>query len=137
MLELDLGESVKYKIANIKYKVRGPAETYLIGNSNLKLDISDSISYLTEQGYHIKKYRISQRSTRDYSNIEVKSIKKIFSGMTAGEQECQKFYFAEIKALTGPGLIWQSRLKIRIGPVWVNASTQTKIFGLVWSDPGL
>ncbi|GBC43756.2 hypothetical protein GLOIN_2v1481403 [Rhizophagus irregularis DAOM 181602=DAOM 197198] len=77
MLELDLGESVKYKIANIKYKVRGPAETYLIGNSNLKLDISDSISYLTEQGYHIKKYRISQRSTRGIVFAHPEQLKKL------------------------------------------------------------
>ncbi|CAB5217091.1 unnamed protein product [Rhizophagus irregularis] len=77
MLELDLGESVKYKIANIKYKVRGPAETYLIGNSNLKLDISDSISYLTEQGYHIKKYRISQRSTRGIVFAYPEQLKKL------------------------------------------------------------
>ncbi|PKK59594.1 hypothetical protein RhiirC2_794627 [Rhizophagus irregularis] len=53
-LELGLGEPVRElkrkEVANIKYKVRGLAETYLIGNLNLKLDISDSISYLTEQG---------------------------------------------------------------------------------------
>ncbi|PKY32489.1 hypothetical protein RhiirB3_450700 [Rhizophagus irregularis] len=67
-LELGLGEPARElkrkEVANIKYKVRGPAETYLIGNPNLKLDISDSISYLTEQGYHIEKYCISQRSIR-------------------------------------------------------------------------
>ncbi|CAB4484293.1 unnamed protein product [Rhizophagus irregularis] len=68
-LELGLDEPARElkrkEVANIKYKVRGPAETYLIGNPNLKLDISDSISYLTEQGYHIEKYCISQRSIRD------------------------------------------------------------------------
>src|SRR4051812_11333486 len=54
MLELGLSEPLKRKeVVNIKYKVRGPAETYLIGNSNLKLDILKSISYLTEQGYHV------------------------------------------------------------------------------------
>ncbi|PKY60821.1 hypothetical protein RhiirA4_484978, partial [Rhizophagus irregularis] len=37
---------------------------------------------------------------------------------------------AEFKALTGLGLIRQSGPKIRIGPVWVNASTRTEIFGL-------
>ncbi|CAB5203126.1 unnamed protein product [Rhizophagus irregularis] len=67
-LELGLDEPARElkrkEVANIKYKVRGPAETYLIGNPNLKLDISDSISYLTEQGYHIEKYCISQRSIR-------------------------------------------------------------------------
>ncbi|PKC65249.1 hypothetical protein RhiirA1_461305 [Rhizophagus irregularis] len=51
-LELGLGESAcklkRKEVANIKYKVREPAETYLIENPNLKLDILDSISYLTE-----------------------------------------------------------------------------------------
>ncbi|CAB4382780.1 unnamed protein product [Rhizophagus irregularis] len=105
-LELGLGEPVRElkrkEVANIKYKVRGLAETYLIGNLNLKLDISDSISYLTEQGedadtvaealiiicnkycHWSPRYILS-----DLSNIEAKSIKKTFPGMAAGEQECQ------------------------------------------------
>jgi hypothetical protein len=34
------------KVTNIKYKVRGPIEVHLISNSDLKLDISQSVSYL-------------------------------------------------------------------------------------------
>ncbi|CAG8776252.1 9524_t:CDS:1, partial [Rhizophagus irregularis] len=41
------------------------------------------------------------------------------------------------KALTSLDLVWQSRLKIRIGPIWIDASIQTEIFGLIQSGPGL
>uniref|UniRef100_U9U9Y6 ZSWIM1/3 RNaseH-like domain-containing protein n=1 Tax=Rhizophagus irregularis (strain DAOM 181602 / DAOM 197198 / MUCL 43194) TaxID=747089 RepID=U9U9Y6_RHIID len=80
-LELGLSEPARElkrkEVANIKYKVRGPAETYLIGNPNLKLDISDSISYLTEQGYHIEKYCISQRSIRGIVFAHPEQLKKL------------------------------------------------------------
>ncbi|POG70593.1 hypothetical protein GLOIN_2v1775727 [Rhizophagus irregularis DAOM 181602=DAOM 197198] len=75
-LELDFGECARElkrkEVTNIKYKIRGPTETRFIGNSNLKSDILESVSFLTEQG-----------------NIEAKSIKKTFPGIDAGEQECQ------------------------------------------------
>ena len=62
-LELGLGkcarELKRKEVTNIKYKVRGPMETCLIGNSNLKLDISESVSYLKEQGYLIETYHVS------------------------------------------------------------------------------
>ncbi|CAB4439595.1 unnamed protein product [Rhizophagus irregularis] len=80
-LELGLGEPARElkrkEVANIKYKVRGPAETYLIGNPNLKLDILDSISYLTEQGYRVEKYRVSQRSTRGIVFAHPEQLKKL------------------------------------------------------------
>uniref|UniRef100_U9TRF9 Uncharacterized protein n=1 Tax=Rhizophagus irregularis (strain DAOM 181602 / DAOM 197198 / MUCL 43194) TaxID=747089 RepID=U9TRF9_RHIID len=44
-----------------------------------------------------------------------------------------KYKKIRIKALIGSVLIRQPGLKIRIGPVWVDASIRTKIFGLVWS----
>ncbi|CAB4375953.1 unnamed protein product [Rhizophagus irregularis] len=47
------------------------------------------------------------------------------------------FKYVVCKALISPGLIWQSGPKIRIGPVWVDASIWTKIFDLVQSNPGL
>ncbi|CAG8530127.1 7151_t:CDS:2 [Cetraspora pellucida] len=50
---LGLGASVHKlshkEVTNIKYKVHGPMEVHLIGNSDLKLDISESISYLVKQ----------------------------------------------------------------------------------------
>ncbi|RGB28614.1 hypothetical protein C1646_715628, partial [Rhizophagus diaphanus] len=55
MIELGLGASAqelkRKEVMNIKYKVREPMEVYLVGNSDLKLDISQSVSYLKEQGY--------------------------------------------------------------------------------------
>ncbi|CAG8833017.1 23995_t:CDS:2, partial [Cetraspora pellucida] len=39
------------EVANIKYKVRGPQNTYLIGASKLAPDIQDAISFLKKEGY--------------------------------------------------------------------------------------
>ncbi|GBC53110.2 hypothetical protein GLOIN_2v1789307 [Rhizophagus irregularis DAOM 181602=DAOM 197198] len=120
-LELGLSEPARElkrkEVANIKYKVRGPAETYLIGNPNLKLDISDSISYLTEQGYHIEKYCISQRSIRgivfahpDSEDADTvaealiiirNNIKKTFPGMAAvTSTNSLEFFHSELKKTT-------------------------------------
>src|SRR6266496_5241915 len=48
----------------IRYKVRGPAETHLVGNMDLKLDISESVTYLTEQEYLVENFCVFQRSTK-------------------------------------------------------------------------
>jgi hypothetical protein len=81
MLELGLGECARKlkrkEVANIKYKVRGPTETHLIGNSNLELDISESVSYLTEQGYLVETYRVSQRSTKGIVFAHPEQLKKL------------------------------------------------------------
>jgi len=62
-LKLGLGECAhelkRKEVANIKYKVRGPMDTHLIRNLVLKLDISESVSYLREHGYLIENYHIS------------------------------------------------------------------------------
>ncbi|RIA86396.1 hypothetical protein C1645_829364 [Glomus cerebriforme] len=61
--ELGLGTSVnelKHKeVTNIKYKVCGPMELHLSCNSDLKLDISESISFLIEKGYHVENHHVS------------------------------------------------------------------------------
>ena len=57
-------ELKRKEVANIKYKIRGPMETHLIGNSVLELDILESVSYLTEHGYFVENYRVSQWSTK-------------------------------------------------------------------------
>ena len=61
--KLDLGTSVqelsRKEVTNIKYKVRRPMEAHLIGDSDLKTDISQSISYLIEKEYHVEDYSIS------------------------------------------------------------------------------
>ncbi|CAG8673063.1 20185_t:CDS:1 [Rhizophagus irregularis] len=66
--ELGLGTSVselkRKEVSNIKYKVRGPMESHLFCNSDLKSDISESISFLIEKGYHVENYHVSHRSTK-------------------------------------------------------------------------
>jgi MULE transposase domain len=80
-LELGLGECARElkrkEVINIKYKVRGPTETCLIGNSNLKLDISESVSYLKEQGYLVETYHVSQRSTKGIVFAHPEQLKKL------------------------------------------------------------
>ncbi|CAB4375049.1 unnamed protein product [Rhizophagus irregularis] len=80
-LELNFGECARElkrkEVTNIKYKVRGPMETHLVGNLNLRLDISESISYLNEQGYFIKNYRILQRSTKGFMFVHPEQLKKL------------------------------------------------------------
>ncbi|CAB4432297.1 unnamed protein product [Rhizophagus irregularis] len=66
--ELGLGTSVselkRKEVSNIKYKVRGPMESHLFCNSDLKSDISESISFLIEKGYRVENYHVSHRSTK-------------------------------------------------------------------------
>ncbi|PKY59618.1 hypothetical protein RhiirA4_515891 [Rhizophagus irregularis] len=80
MIELDLSASVqelkRKEVTNIKYKVHEPIEVHLVGNSDLKLDISQSVSYLKEQGCQVKTYH--------QSNVEFKSIKIVFPDVNAG-----------------------------------------------------
>ena len=80
-LELGLGECarelMRKEVANIKYKIHGPTETYFIGNSNLKLDISESVSYLTEQKYLVENYRVSQRTTKGIVFAHPEQLKKL------------------------------------------------------------
>ncbi|CAG8820899.1 8940_t:CDS:2, partial [Cetraspora pellucida] len=79
--KLGLGSSVceltRKEVTNIKYKVRGPMEAHLIGNSNLKLDISESISYLIEKGYLVERYSVSQRSTKGIVFVHPYQLKKL------------------------------------------------------------
>ncbi|RGB34727.1 hypothetical protein C1646_760162 [Rhizophagus diaphanus] len=69
-------ELKRKEMSNIKYKVREPTESDLLGNSDLKLDISESVSYLTEQGYLVKTYRISQWSTKGIIFVHPEQLKK-------------------------------------------------------------
>ncbi len=80
-LKLGLGEcahELKCKeVANIKYKVRGPMDTHLIGNPVLKLDISKSVSYLREHGYLVENYHVSQWSTKGFVFAHPDQLKKL------------------------------------------------------------
>ena len=61
---LGLGTSIselkRKEVANIKFKVRGPLEAHLFCDSDLKSDISKSMSFLIEKGYRVKNYRTSR-----------------------------------------------------------------------------
>ncbi|GES85896.1 hypothetical protein GLOIN_2v1788210 [Rhizophagus clarus] len=76
ILELGLGEYAyelrRKEVANIKYKICRPTEVHFIENVDLRLDISESISYLTEQKYYIKNYRIFQQSTKGIVFVHLK-----------------------------------------------------------------
>ena len=65
--ELGLGVSVqelkRKEVTNIQYKVRGLTNSHLIG-SDLRTDISQSVSYLIEKGYHVENFNVSHRSTK-------------------------------------------------------------------------
>ncbi len=80
-LKLGLGECVRelkrQEVTNIKYKVRGPAETHLVGNMDLKLDISESVTYLTEQEYLVENFRVFQRSTKGIVFAHPEQLKKL------------------------------------------------------------
>ncbi|RHZ86162.1 hypothetical protein Glove_54g84 [Diversispora epigaea] len=152
--ELQLSKSIKdlkrREVANIKYKLKGPMETHLVGNVELESDILETILYLKNQDYYCECYYVLQKSTNgivfihpeqlkklclhgslwllgcwdvgahffvstedsdtiaevlkiirnicknwipayilmDQSNIEANSIKKVFPGLKANEQEC-------------------------------------------------
>src|SRR5260364_162435 len=62
---LELGDSIEYlrqkEVSNIKYKIQGPMNFYLIGNASLKVNISETLSYLEGQGYYAEYYHVSQR----------------------------------------------------------------------------
>ena len=63
---LELGDSIEYlrrkEVANIRYKIQGPMNVHLIGNASLRVDISETLSYLEGQGYYAEYYHVSQRS---------------------------------------------------------------------------
>jgi len=83
-IELGLSASVnelkRKEVANIKYKIRGPMEFHLIGDSNLTSDISQSISYLIEKGYHAESYSVfsaSHKSTKGIIFAHSEQLKKL------------------------------------------------------------
>ena len=76
---LSLGSSVqdlrRKEVANIKYKVRGPMETHLVGDAKRE-DILNTVSYLNKQEYHAEQYcvSISQKSTQGVSQRRTHGI---------------------------------------------------------------
>ncbi len=70
-------ELKRKEVTNIKYKVCGPIDTYLIGNLVLKLDISEFVSYLRKHGYLVENYHVSQWSTKGFVFAHPDQLKKL------------------------------------------------------------
>ena len=79
--ELQLGESIKdlkrREVANIKYKLRGPMETHLVGNVELESDILETISFLKNQDYYCERYYVLQKSTNGIVFVHPEQLKKL------------------------------------------------------------
>jgi len=64
-------------VANIQYKLRGPAQAYLLGNNELEIDIKDSISFLQYQEYLVERYYISSYTTQGIVFAQVKQLERL------------------------------------------------------------
>ena len=79
-LDANINELKRKEVANIKYKIRGPMESNLIGDSNLTSDISQSVFYLIEKGYHAESYKVffaSHKSTKGIVFVHPEQLKKL------------------------------------------------------------
>ena len=65
------------EVTNIKYKVHGAFDTHLVGNSDLRLDIQDSIFFLKNQEYLVEYYEISYLSTYGFVFMHPKQLKNL------------------------------------------------------------
>ena len=78
---LGLNESVKElrrkEVTNIKSKIHGSLDTYLIGNSNKELDICETISFLKEQGYQVERYKITHQPTDGFVFVQPNQINNL------------------------------------------------------------
>ena len=54
-------------------------ESHLIGSHDLKTDITETILYLTNQGYQVESYRVSQRFTKGIVFAHPEQLKKLQS----------------------------------------------------------
>ncbi|RHZ62891.1 hypothetical protein Glove_334g17 [Diversispora epigaea] len=95
------------EIINIKYKVHGALDVHLIGNTNHKLNIQESLLFLENQKYLVEHvdahFFVSNKDSdtivealktirRFASNIEANSIKMAFPEFKNGEQECDTIF---------------------------------------------
>ncbi|POG68934.1 hypothetical protein GLOIN_2v1777773 [Rhizophagus irregularis DAOM 181602=DAOM 197198] len=78
---LDLGECVKElrlkEVTNIKYKVRGPLDTHLVGDPKRELDIREAISFLKNRGYLVERYEIPDLSTYGFVFMHPNHLKNL------------------------------------------------------------
>ncbi|RHZ51234.1 hypothetical protein Glove_481g50 [Diversispora epigaea] len=81
--KLNLGMSVKElkwrEVANIKYKIHGSQNTYLVGASKLTTDIQDTILFLKKEGYQVELYETHHQSTRDSTHKTNKYDWRLFT----------------------------------------------------------
>ncbi|RHZ57876.1 hypothetical protein Glove_382g50 [Diversispora epigaea] len=79
--KLNLGLSVKElkwrEVANIKYKIHGSQNTYLVGASKLTTDIQDTILFLKKEGYQVELYETHHQSTRGFVFAQSKQLEKL------------------------------------------------------------
>ncbi|RHZ59681.1 hypothetical protein Glove_362g17 [Diversispora epigaea] len=79
--KLNLDMSVKElkwrEVANIKYKIHGSQNTYLVGASKLTTDIQDTILFLKKEGYQVELYETHHQSTRGFVFAQSKQLEKL------------------------------------------------------------
>jgi hypothetical protein len=79
--KLDLGECVKElrrkEVTNIKYKIRGPLDTHLVGDPKRELDIREAISFLENRGYMVERYEIPDLSTYGFVFMHPNHLKNL------------------------------------------------------------
>ena len=79
--ELGLSASVqelKWKeVANIQYKIHELTESHLIGTSDLRSDILQSVFYLIEKGYHVENFNVSHQSTKGIVFMHPNQLEKL------------------------------------------------------------
>ncbi|CAG8812917.1 7255_t:CDS:2, partial [Gigaspora margarita] len=68
---------VKEEVANIKYKVCGPQNTYLTSAPKLAQDIRDATSFLEKEGYQGKLFRIHHQSTCGFVFAHSKQLENL------------------------------------------------------------
>ncbi|PKC51842.1 hypothetical protein RhiirA1_482862, partial [Rhizophagus irregularis] len=65
------------EVTNIKYKVRGPLDTHLVGDPKRKLDIREAISFLKNRGYLVERYEIPDLSTYGFIFMHPNHLKNL------------------------------------------------------------
>ncbi|CAB4399188.1 unnamed protein product [Rhizophagus irregularis] len=61
----------------VKYKVRGPLDTHLVGDPKRELDIRKAISFLKNQGYLVERYEIPDLSTYGFVFMHSNHLKNL------------------------------------------------------------
>ncbi|RHZ83539.1 hypothetical protein Glove_91g5 [Diversispora epigaea] len=76
-LRASTSELKRQEVTNIKYKICGPLKAHLVCNSDLKSDITKSVTFLIEKGYCVKCYYASHQSNEDVVFAYPKQLEKL------------------------------------------------------------